>query len=431
MIRALFQITTTNRLFKPLVWGLLSVYAPLTFAAGTVGSGTPGSCTEAALDAALSGSGAVNFNCGAAPVSIILTGGKTITADTFIDGGGLVTLDGNGGAFALFQVNDGVNFSILDLTLRNAGAAIWTNTGNLNISGSTISDHNGVGFGAVKGDGILNITQSTIKRNTYTAGSPGAGIWSSGAGTLTIVDSEISGNTQNNGGGAGLFIGSDNALIMNSTFSGNDATGSVGGGMRNDGTGTIIVNSTFTGNSASSGGAIESIAGTLEINYSTIAGNTGTGISNQQQGVTLTLANTIIVANNDFNCNGTFIDGGNNLQFGGNLPTSCGGTIPVIDPLLDILAANGGPTRTMALLPGSPAIDAGNGLLCPPADQRGVSRPVGAGCDIGAFEVQLETPPPAAFQPIPTLSWTGILVTAMLLAAIGLVTAGRRNEQSH
>lgn len=429
MIRALFQITTTSRLFRPLVWGLLSVYAPLTFAAGTVGGGTPGSCTEAVLEAALSGGGAVDFNCGAAPVSIILTGGKTIGADTFIDGGGLVTLDGNGGAFALFQVNDGVNFSILGLTLRNAGAAIWTNTGNLYISGSTISDHNGAGPGAVTGGGILNITQSTIKRNTYTAGSPGAGINSFGAGTLTIVDSEISGNTQNNSGGAGLFIGSDNALIMNSTFSGNDATGSSGGGMRNDGTGTIIVNSTFTGNSASSGGAIGNNAGTLEINYSTIAGNTAAGVSNQLNGV-VALSDSII-ANNEFNCNGTFGDGGNNLQFGGGLPTSCGGTIPVIDPLLDILAANGGPTRTMALLPGSPAIDAGNGLLCPPADQRGVSRPVGTGCDIGAFEVQLETPPPAAFQPIPTLSWTGILVTAMLLVAIGLVTAGRRNEQSH
>jgi len=355
------------------------------FAAGTVGSGTPGSCTEAALDAALTGGGAVNFNCGAAPASIVLTGGKTIAANTTIDGGGVIMLDGNGGTFTQFQVADGIDFSILGLILRNAGGAVWTDTGNISISASTISDHNGVAGGAVGGGGTLNITNSIVKRNTYTAGSPGAGINSFGNGALTIVDSEISVNTQTNGGGAGLYIGSNNALIMNSTFSGNDATGSVGGGLRNDGTGTIIVNSTFTANSASSGGAIVSLAGSVDVNYSTIAGNTGGGLSNQQQGVTLTLANTI-VANNDFNCNGTFIDGGNNLQFGGGLPTSCGGTIPVSDPLLDILANNGGPTRTMALLPGSPAIDAGNILLCPPADQRGVSRPVGAGCDIGAYE---------------------------------------------
>ncbi len=361
--------------------------APGAFAAGTVGSGTPASCTEAALDTALAGGGAVDFDCGAMPVSIVLTATKSIGADTSIDGGGLITLDGNGGSFYLFNVNEGINFSILELVLRNAGGAITTDTGNIQIEFSTISDHNGSTSGAVVGGGTLNVIASVIKRNTYNAGSPGAGINSFGNGTLTIISSQIGANVQQNGGGAGIYIGSNGAAIIDSLVVGNDATGSVGGGLRNDGSGTSILNSTFTDNLASSGGAIESLAGSLEINYSTIAGNTGTGISNQQQGVTLNLANTI-VAGNDFNCNGTFIDNGNNLQFGGGQATSCAATIPVADPLLDILADNGGLTRTMALLPGSAALDAANGLLCPPADQRGVARPQGAGCDIGAFELE-------------------------------------------
>jgi hypothetical protein len=56
------------------------------------------------------------------------------------------------------------------------------------------------------------------------------------------------------------------------------------------------------------------------------------------------------------------------------------------DPKLGPLADNGGPTLTMALLPGSPAIDAGNTSLAPATDQRGFSRPAGRAADIGAFE---------------------------------------------
>ncbi len=56
--------------------------------------------------------------------------------------------------------------------------------------------------------------------------------------------------------------------------------------------------------------------------------------------------------------------------------------------MLGALADNGGPTLTHALLPGSPALDAGNDAACSATDQRGVSRPQGAHCDIGAYEAQ-------------------------------------------
>jgi hypothetical protein len=71
---------------------------------------------------------------------------------------------------------------------------------------------------------------------------------------------------------------------------------------------------------------------------------------------------------------------------------TCGLTQPTdhpgVNPRLGPLADNGGPTATLALPPRSPAIDAGNDATCPSADQRGVPRPQGPHCDIGAFELQ-------------------------------------------
>ena len=88
------------------------------------------------------------------------------------------------------------------------------------------------------------------------------------------------------------------------------------------------------------------------------------------------MTNTLIVGNGGSNLNspGVFNDGGNNLLTG-----------TAADAKLGTLADNGGPTQTVALLPGSPAIDAGNTTLA--TDQRGVTRPQGSAADIGAFEL--------------------------------------------
>ncbi len=75
-------------------------------------------------------------------------------------------------------------------------------------------------------------------------------------------------------------------------------------------------------------------------------------------------------------------DLGNNISWPSD--NNCPGA--QADPKLDTLADNGGPTKTMALLAGSPAIDAGNSETCTAADQRGVTRPQGESCDIGAYE---------------------------------------------
>src|SRR6185503_970921 len=172
-----------------------------------------------------------------------------------------------------------------------------------------------------------------------------------------------------------------------STISGNSA-GAAGGGLFLVGTGPwTITQSTISGNaangSASVGGAIYLATGGLTINRSTIANNSASttgGILNN--GGNLTLASTI-VANNT------------NGDLGTSGTTQYNATFSFIvqsqgDPLLGPLADNGGPTQTMALLPGSLCINAGDNTAAPANDQRGpgYARIVNGVVDIGAFEVQ-------------------------------------------
>lgn len=186
--------------------------------------------------------------------------------------------------------------------------------------------------------------------------------------------------------------------VVNSTISDNSAPrifDGFGGGIYNEAGATLtVVNSTFSGNSAFLGGAIYN-EGTLTVTNGTFSGNATSGIVNDfANGGTIRLRNTIMAGGGDV-CQAPFggiMDDGHNMDTG----TSCGFTDPTsqssTDPLLGLLADNGGPTLTHALLPGSPAIDGG---ICTDytgttilADQRGVSRPQGSTCDIGAFEVQ-------------------------------------------
>ena len=126
---------------------------------------------------------------------------------------------------------------------------------------------------------------------------------------------------------------------------------------------------------------------------STLSGNNGGGIENSS---VVTFINSIVSNSpSGDDCSGTITDGGHNISS----DDTCGfdpanGSMPNTDPLLGPLQDNGGPTWTHALLPGSPAIDAGDDAQCPPTDQRGVPRPIdgdGDGvaiCDIGSFEFE-------------------------------------------
>ena len=192
--------------------------------------------------------------------------------------------------------------------------------------------------------------------------------------------------------GGGIHNNGGSLILVNSAITEN-FTNSNGGGIANNGT-TTLADTTISGNfSVNDGGGIENDAGGMvTVSGSTISSNTaerdGGGIHNRSAG-TVGLVNTIIansLSGND--CSGEIISLGHNLDSDGTCSLDGPGDISNANPLLGRLQDNGGPTFTHALLPGSPAIDAGDDASCPATDQRGVTRPQGAGCDIGAYEYE-------------------------------------------
>ena len=133
------------------------------------------------------------------------------------------------------------------------------------------------------------------------------------------------------------------------------------------------------------------------ISNSTISGNNPNGIANNQ-GFSVTLQNSIVSNNAGSNCSSGMVSNGYNLSSDGTCTFNSRGDLNNHDPLLGPLQNNGGPTQTMALLPGSPAIDGGNPAGCTDGlgnllktDQRGMPRPDKedtGGCDMGAYESQ-------------------------------------------
>jgi CSLREA domain-containing protein/MYXO-CTERM domain-containing protein len=277
------------------------------------------------------------------------------------------------------------------LTIDGAGQ-------DITLSGD--SDNNGEGDGqvmAVSAGATLLLQHLTVERGRTLVVGGGIG----NQGTLTVSNCTFSGNSASSGGGGIHNTGT--LTVSASTFSGNSA--SSGGGIFNNFATLSVVNSTFSGNSAGAigGSAIRDngSASTVTITHSTFWGNstTGSGGALRSGTIPMRLRNTIVAGSTSGgNCadGGSFVDDGGNLEDG----SSCGfstdnGSLPDTQPGLDPggLKDNGGPTRTIALLPGSAAIDAADDENCADelvagADQRGVARPQLLACDIGAFESQ-------------------------------------------
>ncbi len=312
---------------------------------------------------------------------------------------------------------------VLNSTLDNnsvgggegAGGGGIFNAGNLLLSTSTLNNNStfSKGGGDAIGGGIYNagtanVSNSTISGNS--AGGIGGGIRNEG--TLEVSNSTISGNSAPYGGEGGGIYNARTANVSNSTISGNSAFFS-GGGIRNEGT-LEVSNSTLSGNTAPYGGGIfngKSLygsGGTVNVSNSTLSGNTagkdGGGVFSDTSGST-NVRNTIIALNllneNAINpdVSGTFSSNGYNLigdrtgSTGFGSPGDIVGTSDnPIDPRLAPLDFNGGSTQNFALLPDSPAIDAGDPTLLdtdPTTDQRGFPRVSNGRADIGAFEVQV------------------------------------------
>jgi Chlamydia polymorphic membrane protein (Chlamydia_PMP) repeat len=339
-----------------------------------------------------------NSTWGDSGLPIILN--ATTVGELAINGNGAtITRDGNAPQFRIFFNHSGGNLTLDSVTLTDgdssgdAGGIL--NWGTLNIVNSTISGNSATDYGGgIWSAHILNITNSTLSGNSAT---DGGGILIDG-GAVTISNSTLSGNSVIGSGGGILHAGAQTLTINNSTFSGNSAVSGGGGGIRNGGTITLIINSTFSGNTTGEGGGGIYNGGTITtIINSTFSGNSaisgGGGIYNA---VTLTnITNTIIANNTVGNCSGVPTGTKNITDSTGCSSWTDTSLVPAED--LGPLASNGGPTQTIALLGTSatnPAIDTGFSQSCSGAyvnslDQRGVTRPQGEGCDIGAYELKL------------------------------------------
>jgi beta-glucanase (GH16 family) len=261
--------------------------------------------------------------------------------------------------------------------------------------------------GAILDNGWLELDRVVVRNSSVTAGAGewwmgGGGIYVGGGATLRLKDSTVRDNVTLNGvDGAGIYVFQNGTLnVERSTISGNVAA-NVGGGLRMLGSGSIT-NSTFSGNSTLGwhGSALFHTDGVLSVVNSTIGAHTAPAGSAAvfvgtftAANATLNLANTIVAQSSNVGCFvAPFGAGLVTLSSGGHNVFTDGTCNPVASDLvvgnagLAALADNGGPTATQALLPGSPAVDNGDGALCPATDQRGVARPQGAGCDVGAFE---------------------------------------------
>jgi hypothetical protein len=371
--------------------------------------------------------------------------GASATFDGFTIANGFTLEDGAG------IYNDGGTVNVTNGTFSNnqafsssgTGGGISNNSGTVNVTNGTFSGNSATSGGGISnnGPGTVKVANSTFSNNygvRITLGFPasvdGAAISNKG-GTVEVTNSTLSGNDAGGGSGGGIYNGEGGTVkVTNSTLSGNTVggffdRGLFGGGIYNDGGTVEVTNSTLSGNettnAGSRGAGIYNKAGTVTLTNSTISGNkvnpsnkapvfpllssaAGGGIWN---GGTVNVKNTIVALNSaatDPDVVGSFASGGYNLIGDGTGSTGftavgdrVGTAAAPIDPLLNPLTNNGGPTQTLALQPGSPAINGGDPafvltsgpFIGPPFyDQRGISpfnRVSGGIIDIGAFESPL------------------------------------------
>jgi filamentous hemagglutinin family protein len=351
--------------------------------ATTVNVGANGT-VQNGVDVATTG-GTVNL----APATYTLAQQVLISKDLTVRGQGAAnTIVSGNNQTRVLQVNAPFIVTLQDLTIANgnavngAGGGI-TNEGDLTINNSVIRNNvaefsgGGINSNFGGGNAFLRLNNTTVSNNS--AQTNGGGI--STDSIVFINNSTISGNSSQNSGGG---ISSGNTLtITNSTISGNSAV--FGGGI----TAELVVavsNSTITNNSVvgegSSGGGILLSSGFLELTNNIIAGNIGPDAVreivrfNPEE-------DTVISSHNLFGFNG-------NSGMDASIPSATD-IIPAVgitlDRIITPLGNYGGPTQTHALVPGSPAINAGDPIPevpNPTVDQRGAARD--ATPDIGAFE---------------------------------------------
>ncbi|MFZ1426924.1 MAG: right-handed parallel beta-helix repeat-containing protein [Geminicoccaceae bacterium] len=329
-----------------------------------------------------------------------LKGGHADSAGSGIRNGKLAALILTDMAVVECKIDQGIVFygagiaNFGELTLRRAevkenalvgsvgsvlhGGGLW-NGGVATLVDSSVaanrSSTDGGGIATTPGS-ATTILRGRIEGNQ--AGRWGGGIYNDGM--LTLTDTNVSDNGAGVKGG-GIYASVEARTLLASASLVRNQAGLEGSAIMNNKGALSMTNVTLTGNRDA---VAVTTSGTTTIRFSTVAANAGGGL---QVGSGITTLEAIIIAGSGSqpNCGGTITSLGRNLDSGASCPFTAPGDQSNANPLLGPRALNGN-TWTHALLAGSPAIDRAGSNGCPATDQRGVARPRGPACDIGAYE---------------------------------------------
>ncbi len=362
--------------------------------------------TLAINDLTITGGNCGNTALGACPIvgqsggGIYNLGILIVTNSIFVDNAGWGGGIRNAAAGSMLVTDS--TFSANNSYLGNGGGI--RNDGTATVTNSTFSDNAGAYGAGISNTGILTVTNSTFSTASITTNS-GAGISNEGSGTATVTGSTFSGTYALFGAG---IANRDAATltVLNSTFSGNE-TGAV---IWEIGNGSTITNSTFSNNV---GTVINNGTSTFTLTNVTFSDNNGRSIVNGYGG-SVNMRNSLIAGGSISNCDGPITTNGAAFNFSTDGTCGAGFTPNVTNLNLGVLGNYGGPTQTIPLLVGSAALGAGEAIVCPTTDQRGVVRALP--CSIGAFEgvytspvqptvlpaentASISTAPPLCFDP--------------------------------
>lgn len=259
---------------------------------GVVGTGTPASCTEAALDARLSGGGSITFNCGANPYTLVITTGKTISVNTTIDGGGKITLSG-GDTVKVFFVNPSVRLTLNNLTLEHGNSPMGgcvTVQGTLNATNTTFQNctsHTawifpGSGGALFNWGGTIALTNSIILKNKVDLN--GGGLYVMG-GQATLNHVDVLSNTAwvtHTGSGGGVYVDANSNFVASDSHFSYNGMGwqGEGGGLHVYSSTALLVNVSADYNhglNAADGGGFYVKNSQFTLQGGSASGNYGTG----------------------------------------------------------------------------------------------------------------------------------------------------------